>query len=62
MAQASAAAKTAGGAAPARGAAPSGMPGMPGQNDPSTKNAKQFVALLVKHEYLNGFKLPDMPA
>lgn len=30
--------------------------------DPSERNAKEFVANLVKHEYLNGFKLPDMPA
>ncbi len=63
MAQASAAAKTAGGAAPARGgAAPAGGPGGPGQQDQSSKNARQFVASLVKHEYLNGFKLPEMPA
>jgi hypothetical protein len=30
-------------------------------NDPSERNAKEFVASIVKHEYLNGFKLPDMP-
>jgi hypothetical protein len=38
------------------------MPVMPGYEDPSAKNVKEFVASLVKHEYLNGFKLPDMPA
>ena len=25
-------------------------------------NAKEYVQTLVKHEYINGFKLPDMPA
>ncbi len=69
MAAANAAAKSAGGAAPERGAAPAGgappagMPGIPGQqNDPSSKNVKEFMTSLVRHEYLNGFKLPDMPA
>jgi predicted dehydrogenase len=65
MAAANAAAKSAGGAAPAKGAAPAAMPnmpGMPGYNDPSSKNVKEFMTSLVKHEYLNGFKLPDMPA
>lgn len=64
MAAASAAAKTAGGAAPSRGAAPAGgFPGGMGRpKDPSSRNAKEFVSSLVKHEYLNGFKLPDMPA
>jgi len=59
MAAAAAAARTAGGAGgqQRRG----GFPGM-GGGDPSEKNAKEFVASLVKHEYLNGFKLPDMPA
>ena len=61
MAQAAAAAKAAGsggkGAAPAGG----GFPGFGGP-DPSAKNVKEFVANLVKHEYQNGFKLPDMPA
>jgi len=61
MAAANAAAKSAGGAAP-KAAAPAAMPGMPGFVDPSEKNAKEFVASLVKHDYLNGFKLPDMPA
>ncbi len=36
------------------------MPGMGA--DPSVVNAKEFVAGLVKHNYLNGYKLPDMPA
>ena len=61
MAAANAADKSTGGAAPKR-AAPANFPGMPGYNDPSEKNAKQFVGSLVKHDYLNGFKLPDMPA
>lgn len=69
MAQANAQARTATGAAPAGGAAPAaaapaaGAPGMGGQRtDESARNAKEFIAGLVKHEYLNGFKLPDMPA
>ena len=57
MAAAAAAARTAGGAGQQRG----GFPGM-GGDDPSQKNAKEFVASLVKHDYLNGFKLPEMPA
>jgi predicted dehydrogenase len=61
MAAANAAAKSAGGAAP-KGAAPAAMPGMPGFVDPSERNAKEFLASMVKHDYLNGFKLPDMPA
>jgi predicted dehydrogenase len=62
MAAANAAAKAATGAKP--GAKPAGPPqGMPGMGaDPSERNASEFVASLVKHEYLNGFKLPDMPA
>jgi hypothetical protein len=63
MAQAAAAARSAGGGGQQqpRGGAPGGGPGgRPA--DPSTKNAKEFVASLVKHEYQNGFKLPDMPA
>jgi hypothetical protein len=32
-----------------------------GGADPSEKIAKEFIASLVKHEYLNGFKLPEMP-
>lgn len=48
------------------GAEDRGGPGGPGgfgqRTDPSVKNAKEFVASLVKHEYLNGFKLPIMPA
>ncbi len=57
MAAAAAAARTAGGAGGQRGG---GFPGMGGA-DPSEKNAKEFVGSLVKHDYLNGFKLPDMP-
>jgi predicted dehydrogenase len=41
-------------------ARPAGMPGMGG--DPSSVNAKEFVSGLVKHTYLNGYKLPEMPA
>jgi predicted dehydrogenase len=59
MAAANAAAKTAGGAS--KNAPPAPGPGMP-RTDPSTRNAKEFLASMVKHEYLNGFKLPDMPA
>ncbi len=65
MAQASSQARTAGGAAPARGGAPAGGPGGPaGQRpaDPSVVSAKEFVTSLIRHEYLNGYKLPDMPA
>ena len=70
MAQANAQARTAGGAAPARGGAPAGGapaggPGGPGGQRPadtSVVNAKEFVTNLIRHEYLNGFKLPDMPA
>jgi len=58
---AAAAAKTAGGAGQGKGAAPA-MPGMSGAEDPSSKNVKEFIAGLIKHEYLNGFNLPDMPA
>ncbi|MBN2611968.1 MAG: hypothetical protein JXB00_10465, partial [Bacteroidales bacterium] len=58
MAAAAAAAREAGGAGSQRGG---GFPGM-GAGDPSQKNAKEFVASLVKHEYLNGFSLPGMPA
>jgi hypothetical protein len=58
MAAAAAAARQAGGANQQRGG---GFPGM-GGNDPSQKNAQEFVASLVKHNYLNGFKLPEMPA
>ena len=58
MAAAAAAARSAGGARPQGGG---GFPGMGGA-DPSEKNAKEFVASLVKHDYLNGFKLPEMPA
>jgi predicted dehydrogenase len=62
MAAANAAAKAAAGAKPGSkpAAPPMAMPGM--GNDPSERNAKEFVASIVKHEYLNGFKLPDMPA
>jgi hypothetical protein len=58
MAQANAQARTAGGAA--RGSVPGGFGGP--RTDASTKNAKEYVASKVKHECLNGFKLPDMPA
>jgi predicted dehydrogenase len=44
----------------AGGAAPSSGSGRPLGNQGSI-NAKQYVATLVKHEYLNGFKLPDIP-
>ena len=59
MAAANAAAKTAGGA---KNAPPAGFPGGPGQADPSARNVKEFVSGMIKHDYLNGFKLPDMPA
>jgi hypothetical protein len=59
MAAANAAAKSGAGAAKQP---PANMPGMPGYNDPSERNAKEFVSSIVKHEYLNGFKLPDMPS
>lgn len=59
MAAAAAAAKSAGGAT--KNAPAPAMPGMPGYDDPSAKNVKEFVSGLIKHEYLNGFKLPDMP-
>ena len=62
MAAANAAAKTAGGAKGAAPAAPAGFPGGPGQADPSARNVKEFVSGMIKHDYLNGFKLPDMPA
>lgn len=58
MAAAAAAARQAGGARNQQGG---GFPGM-GGSDPSEKNAQEFIASLVKHEYQNGFKLPDMPA
>jgi hypothetical protein len=61
MAQAAAAAKAAGGAS-GRGQAPAGFGGAGTREDPSSKNVKEFLASLIKHEYLNGFKLPDMPA
>ncbi len=57
MAAAAEAAKSAGGA---KNAPPARFPGM-GGDDPSSRNVKEFVGNLVKHEYLNGFKLPDMP-
>jgi len=60
MAAANSAAKAGAGAKPSA-APPAAMPGMPGFNDPSERNAKEFMASMVKHEYLNGFKLPDMP-
>jgi hypothetical protein len=62
MAAANAMAKAAASAKPGAKPAgpPAGIPGMGGP-DPSERNAKEFVASMVKHEYLNGFKLPDMP-
>jgi predicted dehydrogenase len=61
MAAAAASAKAAGGAAKAPAGGPGG-PGGPGQrNDPSAKNAKEFYKSLVKHDYQNGFRLPEMP-
>lgn len=60
MVQAAAAAREAGGAGREGGRAPAGFGGP--RTDPSSKNVKEFVNSLVKHEYLNGFKLPDMPA
>jgi predicted dehydrogenase len=71
MAQANAQARTAGGAAPAGAPAAgqarpagagAGAPGGQRPADESSKNAKAYVASLVKHDYLNGYKLPDMPA
>lgn len=59
MAAANSAAKSAGGA---KNAPAANFPGMPGFKDPSEKNAREFMASLVKHEYLNGFRLPDMPS
>ncbi|MGE5419158.1 MAG: Gfo/Idh/MocA family protein [Chloroflexota bacterium] len=63
MAAAAAAARNAGGAQAGgqRGGGAS-FPGMPGSEDPSSRNVKEFVSALIKHEYLNGYKLPDMPA
>jgi hypothetical protein len=61
MAAANASAKSAGSGAQKSGPPPN-FPGMPGYNDPSEKNAKEFLAQMVKHEYLNGFRLPEMPA
>ena len=60
MAAATAAAQNAGGAG--KNAPAISFPGMPGYKDPSEKNAVEFMTSLVKHEYLNGFKLPDMPS
>jgi hypothetical protein len=64
MAAAAEAARNAGGASQQRsGGAPGARPGggMGGFQDPSSKNVKEFVTGLIKHEYLNGYKLPDMP-
>ncbi|MFN8241757.1 MAG: Gfo/Idh/MocA family oxidoreductase [Bacteroidales bacterium] len=60
MAAANAAAKNAGGGG--KNAPPPAMPGMQGFQDPSERNVKEFVSSLIKHDYLNGYKLPDMPA
>jgi hypothetical protein len=60
MAAANASAKSAGGAG--KNAPPASFPGMPGYVDPSARNAKEFVESMIKHEYLNGFKLPEMPS
>jgi predicted dehydrogenase len=62
MAQAAAAARAAGGSRQGQGGGPGRSGGFGPRTDPSAKNVKEFVASLVKHEYLNGFKLPDMPA
>lgn len=62
MAAANAAARNAGGAAGSeRRAAPAAAPGARPE-DPSIRNAKEFVTSMIRHEYLNGFRLPDMPA
>jgi len=61
MAQAAAAAKAAGGAS-GRGQTQAAPGGFGPREDPSSRNAKEFLTTLVRHEYLNGFKLPDMPA
>jgi predicted dehydrogenase len=62
MAAANASAKAASGTGAAKApAAPPRYPGMPGYEDPSARNVHEFISSLVKHEYLNGFKLPDMP-
>jgi predicted dehydrogenase len=60
MAAANAAAKSAGGAS--KNAPAAAFPGMPGAEDPSSRNVKEFVSGLIRHDYLNGFKLPEMPA
>ncbi len=60
MVAANAMAKNPGGSG--KGNAMPSFPGMPGYKDPSARNVKEFMNSLVKHEYLNGFKLPDMPA
>jgi len=62
MQRSMAAAAAAAAAAAKGGAAPAAGPGGGGPRvDPSSKNAKEFYKSLVKHEYQNGFKLPDMP-
>jgi hypothetical protein len=62
MAAANASARNAGGGGQRQGAPAARFTGMPGYEDPSARNAREFVSSLVKHEYLNGFTLPDMPA
>jgi predicted dehydrogenase len=63
MARAAAAARAASGSSGRQGGPGGGAGGFGGpESDPSSKNVKEFVASLVNHEYLNGFKLPDMPA
>lgn len=62
MAAANAAARNAGGAAGSeRRAAPASAPGARPE-DPSMRNAREFASAMIRHEYLNGYKLPDMPA
>ena len=62
MAAANASAKAASGSDAGKApAAPPRFPGMPGYEDPSARNVSEFISSLVKHEYLSGFKLPDMP-
>jgi predicted dehydrogenase len=61
MARAEADAKAAGGAS-GRGQTRTAPGAFGPREDPSSRNAKEFLATLVRHEYLNGFSLPDMPA
>jgi predicted dehydrogenase len=60
MARAASSAKAAGGAT-GRNQMPAGAGGPGMREDPSSRNVKEFLAGMVKHDYLNGFRLPDMP-